>query len=216
MTQVLEKVRDAASSASNAMLQLQSAAAERAEQMSRSRYKTMKRDRYQAVQELRKRNKRIRRAVQGLEALDVLAQSKEVQKLLRLSGKISLWHGYLYLPSHPDGEGGHYSSTTYEFYMILTAEGIQLRDSTRHDGKEDLSDSTSLFFPYCGSSFIRYSRLEPIATSVGCNPAHETDTFESVNGQGAEAPMSILFQILADCANPRMLSKYFMKAIGGW
>lgn len=150
-------------------------------------------------------NKRLVRAVRGVAELSDACTTPEVRALISMRGDLSLWGARLRL----GGEGG---PVEYFFGMRLMVEGILIYDQTMHGDKPDMSESVMFFLPYDGDSFIRHLRLAHIATTRGCNPIMETRRFESLDGNN-EDPTNILFQVLADCADPRKLSRYLIKAI---
>lgn len=150
-------------------------------------------------------NKRHARAVRGVTLLSDICTSPEVQMLIKTRGGLSLWNARIRL----GGEGG---PVEYLFGMRLMADGVLIYDQTLYEDGPDLTVSTMFFLPYHGDSFIRHLRLARITSSRGCNPLVETKRFESLDGNNDD-PMNILFQVLADCADPRKVHRYLIKAI---
>lgn len=151
-------------------------------------------------------NKRLARAVRGVDALSSACTTPEIQALISMKSSLGLWGARLRL----GGEGG---PVEYFFGMKLLPEGILIYDQTMYgDNPPDKGESMMFFLPYGGDSFIRHLRLAHIVTARGCNPARETKRFESLDGN-YEDPTSILFQILADCADPRKLHRYLLRTM---
>lgn len=170
-----------------------------------SRLAALKDRKRNAVPFQRAVNKRLARAVRGVVLLSDACTSPEVQTLINARGGLSLWSARIRL----GGEGG---PIEYFFGMRLMAEGILIYDQTFYGDMPYSPESMMFFLPYHGDSFICHLRLARIASPRGCNPHVETKRFESLDGNN-EDPTNILFQILADCAEPRMLRRYLIKAI---
>lgn len=184
---------------------LKEAAIVRNEELVLQRANTQKRKRLQAVQRLRTLNKRLARAVQGVMALSDVCTTPEVQALIKTGGGLSLWNGSIRI----GGDGGIMEC---RFGIALTVDGLFIYDQTSYDGKLDVTASSMFLLPYHGDLFLCSLRLGHIATASGCNPYTETKRYESLDGNSTD-PTNILFQVLADCANPRMLARYLRKAI---
>lgn len=185
---------------------LHEAAIVKSDELVRRRIAAMKERRREAVFALRRKNLRMRRALQGVTALSDLAQT-ELKDLINVSGTITIWSGRIRLGG--TGECGPMESG---FFISLTAAGIRVEDYTRYGDVEDMKEKTRLFLSFGADSLIHQRVLDRIANSNGCNPIVETKRFESLDGNNI-APSSIMFQVLADCSDPRKLERYVMQAI---
>jgi|GEM_PF-5103803 len=153
----------------------------------------------------RRRKRRAHRIILGLTRLAAAGSLPEVQELIKVLGPLSIWSG-----SSSAGEGWDHT-----WGIVLTAEAIVIHDEVFIDGKSDASynplrhelpydcvatwSSSAWLADLCGrTKFIDFRDEEGMAMM----PEEEFST-------------DLLWQHLAECANPKATERYVRKAIGG-
>lgn len=209
----MTRIQDAATAASRRLKKLAAAAEAAAARQSEWRACQRKQAYRAAIHTTRERNRRISLAAAGVAALRALGSSPQVQSYLEVGGSIVLWH----LVDE---------CRISESYICMGRSSLLLVDQGRelvYGSNDSVVGTGNIIQDERLVMEIPYESEDPFLMRLGLRKLHTTlqhldadDEARRWHRQPGMAPRTteMQFQVLMDCADPKKLEGYFLRAIG--
>ncbi len=166
-------------------------------------------ERYLAWRRARRDRRRAGLILTGIKAVSELGQTPEFQALMPLSGgHLTIWGDDIILPSSRDMD-------RYERVVALALypEYVRISDLSYLGESQaaDIEESMDICIQY--GSWSEYSTSLWLRNLIVQSPAIDFNDHELMNMKDAHDSRDMLWQVVAECANPKKLERYIRNVI---